>query len=140
MVLERICLDHIQPQRLRSLQEENTPHCHALLATLPSETLISSFPDTAYYEPDPSQIKSTLHRLLDLSSHLDLQIETMTPVMAWRILENHPRFPELREEDFNTISTALVREVSCHNFGAVLQQQWFSTAVNDCLAARYADA
>lgn len=57
--------------------------------------------------------KADLATLLDLSKKLDLDGE-ITPVMAWGVVLQHPRFAELRIEDFQKLSDDLKGKVRCY--------------------------
>ncbi|GAB0140106.1 hypothetical protein EsHS_00000743 [Epichloe bromicola] len=64
--------------------------------------------------------RADLSTLLDLSQKLDLDGE-ITPVMAWGMILNHPRFGDFKAEDFATIAAELGRKVRCYGFGAVVE-------------------
>ena len=59
--------------------------------------------------------KADLATLLDLSKKLDLDGE-ITPVMAWGMILGHPRFSELREEDFIRLTEELKGKVRCYGY------------------------
>jgi len=54
-----------------------------------------------------------LANLLDLSKRLNLDGE-ITPVMAWGMILRHPRFSELRAEDFQKMTQELGGKVRCY--------------------------
>jgi hypothetical protein len=57
--------------------------------------------------------KSDLSNLLDLSKRLNLDGE-ITPVMAWGMVLGHPRFSDLRFEDFERMSQELKGKIRCY--------------------------
>lgn len=57
--------------------------------------------------------KSDLANLLDLSKKLNLDGE-ITPVMAWGMVLSHPRFGELKAEDFERLSQELKTKIRCY--------------------------
>jgi hypothetical protein len=59
--------------------------------------------------------KPDLANLLDLSKRLNLDGE-ITPVMAWGMILAHPRFSELRTEDFGNICQELGGKVRCYGY------------------------
>lgn len=59
--------------------------------------------------------KNDLANLLDLSKRLDLNGE-ITPVMAWGMVLGHPRFSELKEVDFKSMSEDLLPKVRCYGY------------------------
>jgi hypothetical protein len=59
--------------------------------------------------------KPDLANLLDLSKRLNLDGE-ITPVMAWGMVLAHPRFSELRTEDFENICQDLGGKVRCYGY------------------------
>lgn len=59
--------------------------------------------------------KNDLANLLDLSKRLDLNGE-ITPVMAWGMVLGHPRFSELKEVDFKSMSEELLPKVRCYGY------------------------
>ncbi|CAD6451171.1 f05191d1-8dcb-41e6-9560-635c56a178fd [Sclerotinia trifoliorum] len=142
LTLERPCMDHMQflVERSSDLDGEFFSG-HALMATCPPESDMDMHPHIPFghcmphnrsHETDgtdggpPKQktwdlSKSDLANLLDLSKRLDLNGE-ITPVMAWGMVLAHPKFLELNEEDFKSMSAELLPKVRCYGFGAALEE------------------
>ncbi|GAB0132339.1 hypothetical protein EsDP_00000779 [Epichloe bromicola] len=132
LTLEKPCMQHLPFLTTRS--EGGDPCGHALMATCPPapfSKLSSQTPfghsHTRDYgdETNPGQgtweiSRADLSTLLDLSQKLDLDGE-ITPVMAWGMILNHPRFGDFKAEDFATIAAELGRKVRCYGFGAVVE-------------------
>lgn len=57
--------------------------------------------------------KGDLANLLDLSKRLNLDGE-ITPVMAWGMVLGHPRFSQMRMEDFVKMSDELGGKIRCY--------------------------
>ncbi|EGS23663.1 uncharacterized protein CTHT_0003600 [Thermochaetoides thermophila DSM 1495] len=79
--------------------------------------------------------KADLTTLLDLSKKLDLDGE-ITPVMAWGMILGHPRFSELREEDFVRLTEELKGKVRCYGFGAVMEEFEVRDALESIFATK----
>lgn len=109
---------------------------HALMATCPPEIDMELHPsipfghcmphnhngyETTTRDGKPAKqktwdlSKSDLANLLDLSKRLDLNGE-ITPVMAWGMVLGHPRFSELKEDDFKSMSEELLPKVRCYGY------------------------
>lgn len=59
--------------------------------------------------------KADLSTLLDLSGRLDLDGE-ITPVMAWGMIMNHPRFVDFKQADFAKLAEELRQKVRCYGY------------------------
>ena len=97
---------------------------HILMASCPSKPFahlterdpfgragIHIDPASDYHTWKPA--RGDLATLLDLSKKLDLDGE-ITPVMAWGMIMAHPRFAELRSEDFTKLAGDLSAKVRCY--------------------------
>lgn len=123
--LEKPCMQHLPFLTTRS--EGGDPCGHALMATCPPAPFSKLSSQTTFGhshtrdygdETNPGQgtweiSRADLSTLLDLSQKLDLDGE-ITPVMAWRMILNHPRFGDFKAEDFTTIAAELGRKVRCY--------------------------
>ncbi|KAG5950272.1 hypothetical protein E4U53_005314 [Claviceps sorghi] len=133
LTLEKPCMQHLPFLTTRS--EEGHPCGHALMATCPPTPFDKLSPHTPFGSShtcdygdgtNPGQgtweiSKADLSTLLDLSQKLDLDGE-ITPVMAWGMILNHPRFADFKAEDFAKIASELGRKVRCYGFGAVMEE------------------
>ncbi|KAI9888543.1 MAG: hypothetical protein M1814_006843 [Vezdaea aestivalis] len=133
LALEHLCIDHVQPHAMRKFHFNGSAHGHAMMLITPSATQIQNFPENEYYTPDNAELERTLNRLLSLSERLDLSGDKITPVMAWKKLELHPKFRELRQTDFATLKEMLEKDVRCHGFGAVFEVRQFDNALSSVL-------
>lgn len=106
----------------RAAEPEGEPCGHALMATCPPEPFPEIRPDIPFGHYNgtmtPGQktwdlSKSDLANLLDLSKRLNLDGE-ITPVMAWSMILSHPRFLELRSDDFGKLLVDLKDKVRCY--------------------------
>lgn len=98
---------------------------HALMASCPPDPLVEQQPEIPFghnqryansEKPKTWDLsKPDLANLLDLSKRLDLDGE-ITPVMAWGMVLAHPRFSELRTEDFEKMSQELLSKVTCYGY------------------------
>jgi hypothetical protein len=115
-------MDHMQFLVERSSEEEGEFCGHALMATCPPDP----FPDPEIpfghtpLHSNGTNVQKTwdiskpdLANLLDLSKRLNLDGE-ITPVMAWGMVLGHPRFSELRNEDFQRVVQELGGKVRCY--------------------------
>jgi len=127
-------MDHMQFLVERSSEPEGEPCGHALMATCPPDPWLDDHPEIPFGHNQPltngmngdapktwDLSKPDLANLLDLSKRLNLDGE-ITPVMAWGIILAHPRFSELRPEDFQKICQELGGKIRCYGFGAVLEE------------------
>ncbi|KAG5982807.1 hypothetical protein E4U55_001301 [Claviceps digitariae] len=133
LTLEKPCMQHLPFLTTRS--EDGHPCGHALMATCPPTPFDKLSPHTPFGPShtcdfgdgnNPGQgtweiSKADLSTLLDLSQKLDLDGE-ITPVMAWGMILNHPRFADFKAEDFSRIAAELGRKVRCYGFGAVMEE------------------
>ncbi|KAA8564746.1 hypothetical protein EYC84_011635 [Monilinia fructicola] len=153
LTLERPCMDHMQFLIERSSDGDGEFFTgHALMASCPPEADMDMHPNIPFGHCMPHNhnnaadaadggaikqktwdlSKSDLANLLDLSKRLDLNGE-ITPVMAWGMVLGHPRFSELKEVDFKSMSEELLPKVRCYGFGAALEE----FEVRDALEARF---
>ncbi|PHH87857.1 hypothetical protein CDD83_8310 [Cordyceps sp. RAO-2017] len=135
LALEKPCMQHLPFLLDGATDADGDPCGHALMASCPPApfaTMPAGTPFGKMHTRDqgdgahPGQgtwelSKSDLSTLLDLSKKLDLDGE-ITPVMAWGMVLNHPRFAELGPEDFRRLAEELSRKVRCYGFGAVLEE------------------
>lgn len=131
LTLERPCMDHMQFLVERASEPEGDPCGHALMASCPPDPFVENNPEVPFGH-GPNHMngnapktwdlsKPDLANLLDLSKRLNLDGE-ITPVMAWGMVLAHPRFSELRTEDFENMCQELGGKVRCYGFGAVLEE------------------
>ncbi|KAI4602723.1 hypothetical protein KJ359_007941 [Pestalotiopsis sp. 9143b] len=141
LTLEAPCMDHMPWLVERASEAGGDPCGHALMASCPPEPFneLNDEIPFGYKHAQPEQnrsgqrtwelSKADLATLLDLSKKLDLDGE-ITPVMAWGVVLQHPRFAELRIEDFQKLSDDLKGKVRCYGFGAVLEEFEVRDALN----------
>jgi len=116
-------MDHMQLLVDASSQEGGMICGHALMASCPPEPHPEDNPAIPFGQGPTHQngtaqktwdlSKSDLANLLDLSKRLNLDGE-ITPVMAWGMILGHPRFSELRTEDFEKMCQELGGKVRCY--------------------------
>jgi len=144
LTLERPCMAHIPYLMERASEPDGLPCGHALMASYPpdpADDCISEMPPGhGIQNAEPGQNTYTLDatslaNLLDLSKRLNLEGE-ITPVMAWGMVLEHPRFLELGEEDFANIITDIKDKVRCYGFGAVLEEFEFRDALENIFSTR----
>ncbi|KAG5954608.1 hypothetical protein E4U58_007554 [Claviceps cyperi] len=146
LTLEKPCMQHLP--FLTSRSEEGHPCGHALMATCPPAPFNKISPRSPFGPShtcdygdgtNPGQgtweiSKADLATLLDLSQKLNLDGE-ITPVMAWGMILNHPRFADFKAEDFARIAAELGRKVRCYGFGAVMEEFELRDAFESVLIA-----
>lgn len=122
--LEKPCMDHLSFLVERAATEEGGPCGHALMATCPPDPPTQMSPTAPFGytytkgDGDCGQRtwelnKGDLSKLMDLSKKLDLDGE-ITPVMAWGMVMAHPRFTEMKPEDFVRLAEDLKGKVRCY--------------------------
>ncbi|KAF3483205.1 uncharacterized protein GIQ15_02529 [Arthroderma uncinatum] len=116
LFLERCCLRH------RVLGRQGFSG-HAL--TLQAPLLLGS-PPVLYHQSTWEIPASELERLFELAGALNLDGE-ITPVQAWRLISDHPKFYKLDPQGLQRISEDLVKNIQCFGFGAILDEK---TAIN----------
>ena len=123
-------MDHMGFLVDRASEPDGEPCGHALMATCPPDAYIDNSYDIPFGHgianaPEGQKTwdisKSDLANLLDLSKRLNLDGE-ITPVMAWGMILAHPRFLELRVEDFLSMIEELKDKVRC--YGLVSRFLW----------------
>jgi hypothetical protein len=118
-------MDHMQFLVERASEPQGEPCGHALMASCPPDPFVESKPEVPFGH-GPNHLsgnapktwdlsKPDLANLLDLSKRLNLDGE-ITPVMAWGMVLAHPRFSELRSEDFENICQELGGKVRCYGY------------------------
>ncbi|KYK55974.1 bZIP-type transcription factor [Drechmeria coniospora] len=135
LTLEKPCMAHM-PYLLESATDAQGDCCgHALMASCPPTSFAHLTADTPFGSTHthdhgdgviPCQgtwelSKAGLATLLNLSKRLDLAGE-ITPVMAWGILMNHPRFVDLTPGHLRRLADDLSKKVRCYGFGAVMEE------------------
>jgi hypothetical protein len=119
--LERPCMDHLYFLVDRANDDENLFSGHAMMASCPpkaepeAEIPFGHGPKNQNGDAQKTWdlSKPDLANLLDLSKRLNLEGE-ITPVMAWGMILGHPRFSELRLEDFEKMSQELRGKIRCY--------------------------
>ncbi|GJN72892.1 hypothetical protein PLICBS_006968 [Purpureocillium lilacinum] len=125
--LEKPCMQHMPFLLDRANEVDGDPCGHALMATCPPKPFENLTPETPFGSTHtrdspsgdvPAQgtwelSKADLSTLLDLSRRLKLDGE-ITPVMAWGMILNHPRFADFKPEDFQRLAEELGRKVRCY--------------------------
>lgn len=105
---------HAQFMCVRSIQEpEPSPSGHALMASCPSWSHITTNPDEPYSQQMMSIPNSDLMRLFTLSQNLPLDGE-ITPVMALNMIRSHPRYREMTLENFEAVTADLASKSRCY--------------------------
>lgn len=121
---EKPCLRH-----MRVNPEDDQLYGHALMASCSPGIYPESSPEMPYNPPNNAVSshhtctlsKSGFADLLERSERLNLDGE-VTPVMAWHMILNHPRFSEFTVEDFEMVTKGLEGKVRCYGFGAVFEE------------------
>jgi hypothetical protein len=122
---EDICLLHMSADAAGSQL-----YGHALMASCQPGVYPESSGDVpfepvktpaAVHDHSHSLTKSSFESLLHHSHRLNLDGE-VTPVMAWQMLVELPRFSEFTVEDIERIRSALSGKARCHGFGAVFEE------------------
>lgn len=106
-------MDHMQYLMVRAHDADETVSGHALMASAPPESHIANNPQEQYPHQMPDIQMPDLMKLLDLSSRLPLDGE-ITPIMAWVMVLQDQRFPELTKEDIALIKGDLHAKVRCY--------------------------
>ncbi|KAG9694880.1 hypothetical protein KCU95_g6515, partial [Aureobasidium melanogenum] len=151
LTLERPCMDHMQYLVVRSHNPEGQPihhpmerpddaeyehMCgHALMATCPPASHIMNKPGDPYGHRMPDLKAPDLMKLLDLSAQLPLEGE-LTPVMAWMLLLQDSRVPQMTAQDFELVKADLAGKVRCYGFGAVLEEFEVRDALSNLFIAK----
>ncbi|KAH8820312.1 hypothetical protein F5884DRAFT_744672 [Xylogone sp. PMI_703] len=144
LTLERPCMDHIPMLLERGDSPEGNPCGHALMASCPPEFHYDQNPVLPFgHRPIANGGdqktwdlgKADLASLMDLSKRLNLEGE-ITPVMAWGMILAHPRFNELTNSDFVTMSEELIAKTRCYGFGAVLEEFEVRDALENVLSIK----
>ncbi|KFX93652.1 hypothetical protein O988_06688 [Pseudogymnoascus sp. VKM F-3808] len=132
LTLESPCLGHIQGNP----DEPEAPSGHVLTASAPllfRAPSIAAGPHICTTTPWEAP-SSGLERLLNLSQGLVLDGE-VTPVQAWNYIRQRVGPQGLEVEKLRALTEKLLKEVSCHGFGAVVEQGTFESLVFDALVA-----
>jgi len=116
-------MDHLLVLAERALEPDGLHSGHAMMASCPPDPYFEDstavpFGHTAATREGVVQktwdlSKGDLANLLDLSKRLNLDGE-ITPVMAWGMILGHPRFSELRMEDFQRLGQELGGKIRCY--------------------------
>ncbi|KAF1999516.1 hypothetical protein P154DRAFT_436891 [Amniculicola lignicola CBS 123094] len=135
LTLERPCMDHMQFLMIRANDSEVDVSGHALMATCPPESHVAAHPEDQYPHQMPDVTMPDLLKLLDLSNRLPLDGE-ITPIMAWAMVLQDPRFSELTKKDVEGLKAELLAKIRCYGFGAVLEEFEVRDSLMACLAAK----
>ncbi|KAF2270546.1 hypothetical protein CC78DRAFT_539063 [Lojkania enalia] len=135
LTLERPCMDHMQFLMVRATDSDADVSGHALMATCPPESHIINNPQEKYPHQMPDITMPDLMKLLDLSNRLPLDGE-ITPIMAWAMILQDPRFAEMTAKDVQVIKEDLLAKVRCYGFGAVLEEFEVRDALMAVLAGK----
>jgi len=108
---------------------------HALMATCPPASHIMNKPGDPYGHRMPDLKAPDLMKLLDLSAQLPLEGE-LTPVMAWMLLLQDSRVPQMTAQDFELVKADLAGKVRCYGFGAVLEEFEVRDALSNLFIAK----
>ncbi|KAK9329030.1 hypothetical protein V1520DRAFT_327733 [Lipomyces starkeyi] len=127
LTLESPCLSHIPSNS----KEPSVPTGHALTASAPLLFLApaaqtSQLPTSTVWETPTAG----LERLLALSSNLELKDE-VTPVQAWNYIRQQPAFDGIDIDLLGRLTRKLLKHVTCHGFGAVIEQAIFENSVSE---------
>ncbi|KAM0329971.1 hypothetical protein ACHAQA_004139 [Verticillium albo-atrum] len=145
LTLEKPCMNHMPWLLERSSEMGGEPCGHALMASCPPEPFPELTPDIPFgYAHVNGELKSgqrtwelskaDLGTLLALSKRLNLDGE-ITPVMAWGMVMAHPRFYEMKPEEFRKLTEELGTKIRCYGFGAVLEEFEIRDAMENVLGA-----
>jgi hypothetical protein len=88
---------------------------HALMATSIPEHHLACKPHEKYPHQMPDIAMPDLLKLLDLSNRLPLDGE-ITPIMAWAMILQDPRFGELTAEGVAVVKEDLLAKVRCYGY------------------------
>jgi hypothetical protein len=110
-------MDHMQYLMVRAHDADEHISGHALMATCPPDSHIAAKPEEPYPHQMPDIQMPDLMKLLDLSNRLPLDGE-ITPIMAWVMVLQDERLPQLTEADIGAMKTDLLAKVRC--YGLVL--------------------
>ncbi|OBT60738.1 hypothetical protein VE03_09823 [Pseudogymnoascus sp. 23342-1-I1] len=130
LTLESPCLGHIQG----GPDDPEAPSGHVLTASAPllfRAPSIATGPHICTTTPWEAP-SSGLERLLNLSQGLVLDGE-VTPVQAWNYIRQRLGPQGVEVEKLRELTEKLLKEVSCHGFGAVVEQGTFEGLVFDVL-------
>ncbi|OBT75018.1 hypothetical protein VF21_06324 [Pseudogymnoascus sp. 05NY08] len=130
LTLESPCLGHMQGNP----DEPETPSGHVLTVSAPllfRAPSIATGPHICTTTPWEAPA-SGLERLLNLSQGLVLDGE-VTPVQAWNYIRQRLGPQGIEVERLRALTEKLLKEVSCHGFGAVVEQGTFEGLVFDTL-------
>ena len=72
----------------------------------------------------------SLQQLLQSSSSLDLQGE-VTPIQCWQRIRAHANWNLLEREGLEAMRDVLVDVVTCYDFGAVIDEDFFERLVEE---------
>ncbi|CAF9933607.1 MAG: hypothetical protein ALECFALPRED_005638 [Alectoria fallacina] len=127
LALEHPCMPHIPYQDPPSTEPAN----HMMLVSTP---LMARSPDPPQFNSTWTASGAIIKELLNLSSSINLEGE-ITPVEAWHRLHNHPDFWKLGRDQIEKLKLELSTAVRCYGFGAVMEENVFSDALNRALAS-----
>ncbi|ERF71458.1 hypothetical protein EPUS_06840 [Endocarpon pusillum Z07020] len=123
LALENPCLHHTS----NDLQSAET-YGHILTTHAPLLTHRPRAPQPTSSWTIPA---AEIERLLNLSSQLNLAGE-ITPVQAWSRIRSYPGFEKLNLDQLETLEKALLKEVQCYGFGAVINENAFDNILQQC--------
>lgn len=104
----------------RAADGDGAPFGHVLMASCPPAPRSDLADDPTHVheeavwgQPTWALNKAELSVLMDLSKKLNLDGE-VTPVMAWGMVVDHPRFHELKAADFQKLGEELLNKARCY--------------------------
>ncbi|KAF8426324.1 hypothetical protein EV426DRAFT_593548 [Tirmania nivea] len=141
--LEKPCSDHMQELVTLSHQNSDYIQGHVLMVSCPPESHTMANPDqdwglrTVDLDPEPLGTLFNM-QVLDVERQKYLQGHDgeLTPMAVWTKITTHPRFHELTRRDFDTLTQALSKRVSCYGFGAVIEEAEVEDVMDALFAAK----
>jgi hypothetical protein len=139
--LEKPCMDHVPLIYARNQVNDGLMSGHAMMASLPEPFFAHSsdhdYDHTHIHQRDHLGIQQCgqLSMLLEASKRLDLGGE-ITPVMAWSMIQGHPRVSDLVQDGIEGLLEELKGKVRCYGFGAVMEEFELRDAISAVLSRK----
>ncbi|KIX08985.1 uncharacterized protein Z518_00063 [Rhinocladiella mackenziei CBS 650.93] len=133
LALEHVCLGH---HARHSVNTEGSGHEMMLMSPIMSRSppfaqstqTDSGLPDGTRWSVPAVE----LEKLLEFSDRLSLDGE-VTPVEAWQRIRQHPNFSNLTRDGLEALKATLIPEVKCYGFGAVVDEEYFESLLQQAL-------
>ncbi|KAI5789158.1 hypothetical protein EDC01DRAFT_617097, partial [Geopyxis carbonaria] len=136
LALERPCMEHMKFLTNGSVNNPDSEfHGHALMLSCPPERHSLHNPSQDWGLKTFDLPVTDLSKLFHLSNRLQLDGE-LTPIAVWATITSHAQFQELELADFEVLRQSLLPKVSCHGFGAVVDEDVVFDTLNELFASR----